>query len=173
MTFKKSGSWIRAFMLALLACGTAMVAHAHNVYTSFSRIDWNASDGSIEVILQIHAHELETKLSLMADERLSFLEDADLPALEAAAAPLMARMIALEIDGTPVPLGYLGLETDNQNVLLYLEADWPTAPTQLRFMNALFLEDLPDQVNSVLVVVKGERRGGDITAESGPIIVDF
>lgn len=151
----------------------AGVGTAHNVYSSFTEIEWNANDNSLEVIVQIHGHELETKLSLMLDERMSFLEEADLPRLEAATGNLLSQNLLLMVDGKPVDLLFLGLETDGQSVVAYLEQDWPEAPREVQFMNRLFLDDLAGQVNSVLVTVGDNRQGGDITVDSGPISFIF
>lgn len=146
---------------------------AHNVYSTFTRIDWNRGDGSIEVIMQTHSHELETKLSLIAGERLSFLEDEDFFKLQAAMSPYARESITIIIDGEPVALDYIGMENQNQTIFVYLEADWPTQPKTIEFMNTMLLDDLPGQINSVMAVVNGERRGEDITRNSGPADFSF
>lgn len=142
---------------------------AHNVYNSFSQLDWNDADGSIELVMQIHSHELETKLSLLADRRLSFLDDADFDTLQTATRDYVKNNIAVRLDDTLVELMFLGIETDGLTVIAYLEADWSKQPKQIEFMNSIFLGDIPEQVNSVLATVKGERKGGDITEASGPV----
>jgi hypothetical protein len=147
--------------------------NAHSLYTSFTQIDWNKDDGSVELVMQLHSHELETKLSLLVDERLSFLEDADFPKLLDAAAPFIKNNTKIAVDGTVLDLTFIGMEVQYQTVLIYLEADWPKAPYHIQFMNSLFLGDLPGQINSVLAVVGGERRGADITHATGPAIFEF
>lgn len=156
-----------------LACIFAPSLAAHNVYSSFSQLEWNDADGSIELVMQIHSHELETKLSLILNRRLSFLEDADFDTLQTATSTYVSNNIAVRVDGIPVTLFFLGIETDGQTVIAYLEADWADEPEQLEFMNSMFLNDIPGQVNSVLATVKGVRKGGDITANSGPLYFDF
>lgn len=160
-------------LLALLAPAIEKPVSAHNVYNSFTQIDWNASDGSIELVIQLHGHELETKLSLLLDQRLSFLEDDDFPALEAATGTFIQSNIAIALNGEPVDLLFLGIESDGQTVVAYLEQDWPTEPQTIDFMNRIFLEDLPNQVNSVLAAVGGNTRGGDITLDTGPLRFNF
>lgn len=146
---------------------------AHNIYSSFAQIDWNDSDNSIELVLQIHSHELETKLSLLLDKRLSFLEEGDFVALQAATGEFIDGSVSLAIDGVPVTLVFLGIETDGQTVFAYLEQDWPSQPHTITFRNDMFLDDLPDQINSTLAIVKGVRKGGNITRDSGPLRFDF
>ncbi len=158
-------------LAALILLQTA--AHAHNVYSSFSQLEWNDADSSIELVMQIHSHELETKLSLLLDERLSFMEDDDFDKLQTATHSYISNNTALELDGKPVTLLFLGMETDGQTVIAYLEADWSEKPRTIEFMNSMFLDDLPGQINSVLGTVMGVRKGGDITATSGPVRFDF
>lgn len=157
------------FVLALAVSPT----WAHNVYSSFTRIDWNHNDGSIELVFQTHSHELEAKLSLILGERLSFLEDNDYTKLEAAMRPYVQENFALQVDGQTIILDYIGMENVNQTIFVYLEANWPAKPTSIKFMNAILLEDLPGQINSVMAVVRGERKGGDITKGSGPVEFTF
>ena len=162
-------------MVAACLMGLTFVpmAFAHNVYSSFTEIEWNADDNSIEVIVQLHSHELETKLSLLLDQRLSFLDENDLPTLEQATGAYLINNLMLNLDGQAVDLIFLGLETDGQNVIAYLEQDWPGEPKALEFYSRVFLDDLPGQVNSVLATVSGVRQGGDININSGPVSFIF
>lgn len=156
-------------MLGVMALDTSASLNAHNVYSSISQLDWNASDNSIELVVQIHGHELETKLSIIKDRRMSFLEDADFRDLEKATGDYLTSHINLALDETPVDLIFLGIETDGQTVIAYLEQDWPSVPTSIDYMNSIFLEDLAGQVNSVLVTVGENRQGGDIGLSTGPL----
>lgn len=146
---------------------------AHSLYTSFSQIDWNKDDGSLEVVMQVHSHELETKLSLLVGERLSFLEDTDFLKLQEATEPYIKKSTTVVVDGVELDLTFVGMEMQFQEVIVYLEADWPTPPHHIQFMNSLFLGDLPGQMNSVLAVVGDARRGADITQNTGPAIFEF
>ena len=166
---------IRRPILAFLmvCCAALQPVGAHDVSHSVARIDWNAGARSIEVVLDLHGHELERALSRRVGRQLSFLEEADIPALEAAAGPLLDQAITLSLDDTLVELIYIGLETNGQATALYLEASWPSAPKRVSFMNRLFIEDVPGQVHTVIAVVGGKRLGGDIRNGSGPVVMEF
>lgn len=146
---------------------------AHNVYSSFTQIDWNSNDNSIELVMQTHSHELETKLSILSGERLSFLEDADFSKLQAAMSLYARTSVTLKIDNQLVDLEYIGMENQNQTIFIYMEANWATIPKHIQYMNTMLLEELPGQTNSVMAVVNGQRRGADITASSGPADFSF
>ena len=102
--------------------------------------------------MQTHSHELETKLSLISGERLSFLEDADFVKLQTAMSPYARQSMMLKIDGEPIELDYIGMENENQTIFVYLEANWPTPPHSIEFMNTMLLDDLPGQTNSVMIL---------------------
>ncbi|TNE65223.1 MAG: hypothetical protein EP335_05905 [Alphaproteobacteria bacterium] len=161
--------------LALLVSlwAISVPAGAHNVFATFTRIDWNASDHSVEFVIQLHAHELEARLSLDLGERLTFLEDADYPKLEKSVGHWALQAMDVKVDDKPLPLTYLGMELKGQEVLLYMEADWPTPPKSLTVMNAMFLHDLPGQTNTVMAVVNGARKAGEIRADSDPLRLEF
>ncbi|MEX0298469.1 MAG: DUF6702 family protein [Kordiimonas sp.] len=158
--------------LILLVSSQAPVI-AHNVYSSFTSLEWNASDNSIEAVIELHAHELEAKLSVILNERLTFLEDADYSKLEKAAAQYIPQHVQLAADGIATPLIYLGMESEGQIIRVYFEADLAKAPKRLEFMNSILLNDLPGQVNTVVARVHNERLGDEITADSGPAEFTF
>lgn len=159
--------------VAALLSITLSPLSAHTAYSTFTRIDWNHNDSSIELVMQTHSHELETKLSLLSGERLSFLDDKDFYKLQAAMSPYARESITIRIDGKNIDLDYIGMENQNQTIFVYLEANWPTPPKTIEFMNTMLLDDLPGQINSVMAVVNGERRGQDITQSSGPADFSF
>lgn len=157
-----------ALMLLPLAAATA-----HNVYATFTSIEWNANDNSVELVMQMHAHELEAHLSLDLNERLTFLNEDDFPKLEAAVGPLVTSKTALELDGEYADINYLGMEMQGQTVFIYMETNWPEAPKSIKFMNALFLDELPGQNNSVMAQVNGVRKAGEILSGTGPVLMEF
>jgi hypothetical protein len=148
-------------------------ANAHSSFTSFTRIDWNNQDKSIELVMQMHAHELEAYLSEEAGERLSFLVEADLPTLEAKAGPAIAKHITLELDEQEVMPTFLGLELQGQTVFIYMESNWEKAPKKLSFLNKLFFNVQPGQINSMMAVVNGHRQAGEVTPGDGAIELTF
>lgn len=164
---------VRFVQIMLLAIISQQPASAHNVYSSFTHIEWNTSDNSIELVIELHAHELEAKLSVLLNERLTFLEDSDYPKLETATADYIPSQLQLHVDGTHIPLTYLGMENEGQVVKTYLEADLLKAPENITFMNGILIGDLPGQVNTVVAIVNRQRKGGEITADTGPVNFTF
>ena len=145
-------------------------SYAHGVFSSFTRIDWNTSDNSIELVIEIQAHELEAKMSGLLDEQLTFLDVAHYSRLETATAGYIPKHIQLSVNQQPIQLEYLGMEIDRELVHIYMESTLKEAPKSITFMNSMLLDDLPGQTNSVLAAVNGKKKGADITKGSGPAI---
>jgi hypothetical protein len=161
------------FAIFIMALFTSNPLGAHSSFTSFTRIDWNSTDKSIELVMQMHAHELEAYLSEQVGERLSFLIESDIATLEAAAGPAILKNISLSLDNQKISPTFLGLELQGQTVFLYMESDWATAPKHLQFLNKLFFNIQPGQINSMMAVVNGHRQAGEATPDDGPIKLTF
>jgi|GEM_PF-1629211 len=148
-------------------------ALAHSAFATLTEIEWNDRDGSLEVIMQMHADLLEARISVDHGERLSFLNPDHFDALENGTAPLVSRHLQITVNGDPVDLTFLGLEYRDQEVFIYLESDLPRAPETMEVMNSLLIDRLPGQVNSVMAMVKGQRLAGDITSSGEPLEFEF
>jgi hypothetical protein len=169
--------FLKYLVFSLFVCGVIASApdhlKAHSSFTSFTRIDWNNQDKSIELVMQMHAHELEAYLSEEAGERLSFLVESDLPTLEATAGQAITKNITLKLDEKEVIPAFLGLELQGQTVFLYMESDWEQTPRKLSFLNKLFFNVQPGQINSMMAVVNGQRQAGEATPGDDAIELVF
>lgn len=165
---------MKSFLIAVFAAlSVSLPGLAHNVHSTATEIEWNGADNSLEVIVQLHAHQLEARLSVDAGRRLTVLADADMPKIERMAGKLITENLHVNADGKAVPLGFLGIDLTDQVIYLYLEADWPSAPKELQVMNSLFIQELPGQVNSVVAKVGRHRKGGKITSLADPLLFTF
>ena len=157
------------FLAAAAFFSSSPTLWAHSLYTSFTHITWNAQDKSVEVAVQSHAHEMESRLSLELGERLTFLNDADYVRLNSAMEAFIMPHISVSVDGKSLPLDYVGMEMDGQVIYIYLESPYSVAPSRVTAMNSLFLDDLPGQVNNIMVDVNKKRKAGDVREGSGPV----
>jgi len=168
----KRTTFFTTFGLLLVAL-VQPTLRAHENNRSLSQLDWNDADGSVELVMQIHRHELETKLSLMLDQRLSFLTNDDFGTLETATRSYLATNVAVRVDDKPVEMIFIGIEVVGETIIAYLETDWAEQPRSLGFMNSILLADLPGQINTVVASVNGVRTVGDITGGSAPLRFKF
>ncbi len=148
---------------------------AHSISSTFTTIEWNDGDGSLEIIVQGHSHELEILFSLEVGEKISFLDDNSFERLQEAAGKVLLSDITILVDDsrTPVKLNYIGLELKGQTVFAYLEANLPKAPESMLVSNLMFVGVMPGQVNTVMGVVGGKRRAEDIHADNRSAFLDF
>jgi len=148
-------------------------ASSHPVYTSLTTIEWNSADNSLEIILEIQAHELADALQKTTGTTLQGKRRKSPTDRSGPISNLIDKNIGLKIAGTLVSPVFIGSETVGSNVFVYLEADWPVAPSSITFLNTLFLDTQRGQINSVIVKVGGKRQAAEVTKTTGAITFVF
>lgn len=146
---------LRVAGILLLAGVTALPALAHTFYSALTRINYNDHAKTIEVIHRLIGHDLEAVLSFHEGAVLGF---EDTPHLDELAGAYLQANFSLELDGAPTPLEFIGLEQSGENILAYFEGASPDRPQEITVTNTIFLEELPQQTNTVVATI-GERRG--------------
>lgn|GEM_PF-6305334 len=162
------------YLLVFVVAFTGFTAaFAHNLYHSFTTIEFNERANRVELMLQVHADELEALLSIRLKKRMSFMHDDDYDALVKAAGTELIRQYTISADGQPLTLEYVGLEVNDRTVYAYLKAPVTSAPTTYTVMNKLLLEELPKMKNQINfegpngIISRIIRRGDD------PITIDL
>lgn len=165
--------FIKSFVLAVCLASMAPMAHAHNIHSSMTNVQWNESDNSLEFILTLHGHELEAMLSHLTGRKLSFLDQKDDPVLQNAMRSYVQERLSLVIEEEPVALDFVGHEVQGQIVTVYMETALDNAPAQFSLNNSILLDAFDDQVNTIVVRIGDKRLTGDITLSSGPAHFNF
>ncbi len=163
---------ISGIIISLLFVMSSTV-YSHNIYTSFTRIDWNTEDSSLEVVFEVFPHELEEKLSTIIGKQLAFNIDEDYEALAAALPGYLEESLVIINNDTLIPLSYLGFEIQNDLVIMYLEANLPKQPNKLTIINTALLDDVPGQINSITAAIQGQKQSGQIDKGTGPVTFTF
>ncbi len=161
-----------ALSLSLLVTLTANIA-AHNLYTSFTRIDWNENDNSLEVVIEMFAHELEAKLSLDTGKQMTFLNEADYNVLASILPEYIQNNFIIISDNSTTNMTYLGFEVQNEVVYIYMESDLAQKPRKLTVMNAMLIDEFPGQINSITAAVGKKTQSEQIKKNGGPITFEF
>ena len=139
--------WLK---LGIAVCAPVAVAMAHPNHDAIAEADWNAETGSLEVALQINAHQLERAVSLAAGEALDLDE-------EESAAPLKAYVAEhvrfLKPDGVGVEMQWVGAEIKVRSAWLYFEfpmgKDSGVELAECSLSNTLLFEQFEDQKNTI------------------------
>ena len=163
----------RISVLLLVAVGLAFSVTAHNSYKSFTTIEYNPRTSHVEVILMIHADELEAILSVRHGKRLSFINEEDIAALNLEAEKELIKSYKISADGTPLTLTYLGAEMEDRTIYAYLRADYPAEPQKYLVMNSLLLNELDEQKNEIMAVGTKGRIAATLSKGDDPVLLDM
>ncbi|MCF6215488.1 MAG: hypothetical protein L3J58_04865 [Emcibacter sp.] len=147
--YKRSALVIMILMLA------ASVGHAHRFYAAFTQIDLQENTQVIEVVHRLFTHDVEDLLRAELGNS-SGLSNAEIT-------PILKGFVEKDFaifdsQGSRLPLTWIGMEYNIDNVLIYQEADLPNNPAEITIINRLFMALFEDQRNTVNVAWKGEIR---------------
>jgi hypothetical protein len=147
----------------LLRPSPAHAAAAHKFYTSLARVEYNASEKSVEVTLRVFADDLELALKRRAgrEVRLDRTKDADQLVL----AYLRDTFEIKNRDGELKALKWVGMEMRAGVAWLYVEAEMPEGLAGARLRDHVLFELFDEQVNTVSVRYKGAS--GDLVFTRG------
>lgn len=121
---------------------------AHKFHYSKTEINWNSYAGSVEVVVTLHAEDLEQQLRKKRPQ-LELDRDAE-------AETLVCAYVAASLVFPSTPLRCLGMKVGRDFVDVFLEGAAPRPPSSLT--NRLLVDSLDDQRNDVEL-----RRDGKLT----------
>jgi hypothetical protein len=132
-------------------------AQAHPNHDAIAEADWNEETGSLEVALQVNAHELERAVSLEAGESLDLDSDEASVHLKKFIA---GHVRCIKQDGEAVRMKWLGAEIKVRSAWLYFEfplGDKTASQiTDCSLANTLFFDQYEDQKNTIALRLKTE-----------------
>ncbi len=134
-------------LIASFLC-VVQVSHAHRFYASFTQIDLRDNKKTLEITHRLTTHDVEDILR-MAYGNPANLSDAQ---IELALRDVVERDFALfNYKGERLPLNWIGMDYQTDNVHLYQEAPLPNDPSELTIINRLLMNLFDDQKNTVNV----------------------
>ena len=136
---------IRRAALLVLALACAMPAWAHRFHVGIAEVSFNARTGSLEVVHTYMAHDVEALLSTLHQRQF----DMGAPADQALFRQYLERQFWINGATRRVPLKWLGMTADTENITVYQEAPGTPLGKAASIHNAVLSDFLPDQVNTV------------------------
>ncbi|MGI8656042.1 MAG: DUF6702 family protein [Pyrinomonadaceae bacterium] len=130
-------------------------ASAHTFHTSLMRLEYNAKEQNVEISVQVFAHDLETVLSKRAGKRIRLDKSPDAASLTLAY--LQDTFAIKNRDGQTKTLAWVGMESEADAVMLYVETKMPEGITGAQARDQIFFDLLEDQINLVNVRYDGKR----------------
>jgi len=145
---------LRAVVAVMLATA-GMTAAAHNFHMGMADISYNERTGSTEIVHTYTGHDLTTLLTNLYGRQFD-LGRAD------SEAPLRRyvekQFTVATAEGKSLPLHWIGAEVDADSVVIYQEIPDTKLAKGDRIHNALLIDFLPSQKNTVNLQTDGTTK---------------
>ncbi|MGZ8292449.1 MAG: DUF6702 family protein [Telluria sp.] len=139
---------------AALVC-ISMAAQAHRYHAGIADISFNARSGSTEIVHTYMTHDIESLLANLYQRQFD-LQDPDDEAI--LRKYIEQQFYLLAKDKSRLPLRWVGMSVDTQNVTIYQEAEGTPMASIVTIHDGVLADFLPDQVNTVNVNEGGAIR---------------
>jgi hypothetical protein len=130
----------------------------HPIHVSTSNIEYNKSDGKLEVICTIFTDDFEAALAKQYHAKTDLNKQEMHAAMDALVKAYIPANLNIKADDAPVKLNYLGFEINREATDIYLESDKIPALKKVDVEVSLLYSLFDDQINIVHIVVNGVRK---------------
>jgi hypothetical protein len=142
-------------LLASAALGAVPFARAHRFHAGIADISHNAQTGSLEIVHTYMAHDFEALLMNVYQRAFDMADPDD----QAAVRKYIDKQFWLaDKAGKRIPLNWVGVTVDTDSLTVYQEAPGTPADKVETIHNAVLVDFLPDQVNTVNFTAGGSLR---------------
>lgn len=139
-------------------CLPVLMAAVHPFYMSVTEIRYNTPQKTLEISVRIFSDDLENVLKKESKQPLDIIHPKNRTAADSLVAQYLRRHLALQADGKPLPIRYLGYEISEDATWCFLECA-PLAPfSKLDIRNDVLYTEHPTQSHMIHVIVNGRRQ---------------
>ncbi|MCX6593126.1 MAG: hypothetical protein NTZ56_16535 [Acidobacteria bacterium] len=162
-----TGQRIIAIITVLCLAASASPARAHTFHSSIAQLDYITAKKKFELIIWIHADDLERLLKDQHGPSVTF--DKPKEAERLVHDYLRANFELRTPQGKLLPHHWVGLEVRTHFIAAYIEIPWSEGIADLQLTNRILLAELPDQVNVVKVKQdSADRRNLEFNRRGAP-----
>ena len=136
---------VRAWLAVLLLLGST-AACAHRFHAGIADISFNARTGSTEIVHTYMAHDVEALLANLYGRQFDLTDPEDQDVLRKYVEP---RFQLRGLDNAPLKVRWVGVTIDPTNVTIYQEVEQTPLWKATALHNAVLIDFLADQVNTV------------------------
>jgi hypothetical protein len=131
----------------------------HPIHVSTTNIEYNKTDGKLEIICTIYTDDFEAALSKQYHAKTTDLTKPELhTAMEALVKKYVAANLQIKNGDAAANLNYLGFEINHEATDIYLESDKTTRVKKIDVEVSLLHNLFDDQINIVHIIVNGVRK---------------
>ena len=122
---------------------------AHKYYLSLTQIEYNATNKSVEIIINVFIDDLETALNKIHLKDFQLNTKKELKNVDTYFYQYLKDNINLKIDGKSHTYNYIGKEYDNDVVFFYLEIKNIESVKEIEIENTILIQHFSEQQNLV------------------------
>jgi len=150
----KRRSFLKAAGAAVLV-GAGASAVAHRFHAGITDISYNEQTGSLEVVHTYMAHDIEALLANLYQRQFDLSDPEDQAGLRKY---IDKQFWLMDKEGRRLPLSWVGVTVDADSVTVFQEAPRTPVAKIERIHDAVLIDFLPDQVNTLNLTAGGSLR---------------
>lgn len=131
----------------------------HDFYVSLTEIRYNTASERMEISLRIFPDDMDRAMEEHFGIITSLLTELEHAKADSLLEIYLLELFALEVDGSLLPLSYIGKEAESDVMWCYLESDPFEKPAEIEVFNSILTEVFEDQVNIIQVYMDKWNRG--------------
>ncbi|MCB9235378.1 MAG: hypothetical protein H6581_27230 [Bacteroidia bacterium] len=148
----KSG---KSFLLLLLFWTLGLgVLQAHPYHVSVFQLEYNPENKTLELTVKVFLDDMHTALKNWAAAGLDFESSSSNPFLK----NYLIKTTRIKAGGEWLPMDFVGKETDEEAIWIYMEIPVGEKPLALDFETSLLTEIFDDQMNIVHLKLSEEEK---------------
>lgn len=130
----------------------------HKFYVSVTQIDYNEKKDRIEISSRIFIDDLEKSLNHKYKTKLNLATNVENPEAKNYIIKYLKEMLNLKVNNESLDIVFLGLEYEDDVVILYLKSNFDKKITALNFKNKILLETYEEQQNIVHTNIQQQKK---------------
>lgn len=142
------------FIALILAMGAVFFSFVQDFHASTTKVEYE--NGTLKLTAKFFTTDLETAVGANVSSKDSF---------DAKAKSYSNSNLVVKVNGTNVPLTYVGSQTNDKSTRLYLKADNVKDIKEIEIKNSMLIQNFADQQNLVTFDINGVRKS--FTAKKG------
>ena len=145
-------------LLFLAFAGLTSFKAAHKFYVSVTEIEYNQKVQSLQIITRVFVDDFENVLRARYNDDIRLGARSESSGAEEYMKKYLVQKLAIELDGRPVELKYLGKEYENDMILFYIEAPEVNKFESITVRNTILMDLFEEQKNLVHVELNGRTK---------------
>ena len=146
------------FLFFLLIFPLLSFSDYHKFYVSVTEIEHNEKNQTLQVISRVFTDDFENVLKSRFDPTMRLGKKVETPGVDTHIEKYLSQRFAVEVDGKPLKMKFLGKEYENDMILFYIEIPNVKEMKRIQVKNTLLLDMFDEQKNLIHVEYKGKTK---------------